>query len=199
LKRKTDLIPAMIDGSLCVVRLKPTPVEPNSSQEKALSRKHGAEVLTAVVVNRWIWAVLVVAAMASAAGCSRPGEDEIARTKKKHTPSEVRSAILPLFVDYHYDPTAPDYGHPNYTEVSALPPRIAALPLFSAMTVGQKAVIGALKADTNALIIFTQVGMDKWGVVVHRDATATQLPSDGVETFSLWSEGVFFFRGSSMP
>ena len=149
-----------------------------------------------VGVIAWLVAVTI---LLRAVGCSRPGEGEIAQTKKKHTPSEVRSAILPLFADYHYDTSAPDYGPPNYRELGTLPPSIGALPLFSGMPASQKAVIGALKADTNALIIFTQVGMDKWGVVVHRNSNATQLPSEGAETFSLWDKGVFFFRGSSMP
>ena len=132
-------------------------------------------------------------------GCSRPGEDKIARTKSNCTPSSVRSALLPLFADYHYDASAPDWGPPNYRALSPVPSSVSSLPLFSSLAPGQEVLMGALKEDTNALIVFTQSGMDKWGVVVHRDSSKTDPPSMGGQTFSFWSNGVFFYLGSTMP
>lgn len=131
-------------------------------------------------------------------GCHRT-EDKIDRTKKQYKASEVRAALLPLFKNYHYDSSKPPWGPPNYPSLSAVPREVAALPLFSDLAPQQEVIMGALEGDTNALIIFTQRGMDKWGIIIHRSASTRELPKITGMRFSFWDVGVFFYIGSTMP
>lgn len=133
-------------------------------------------------------------------GCgSRPWESRIESTKQQYKASELRAALLPLFANYHYDRTTNSWGPPNYVALQPVPKEVAALPLFSGLRAQQEVLIGALEDDTNALIIFTQSGTDKWGIVIHRSEDTRELPLVNGQRFTFWFSGVFFYTGSIYP
>jgi hypothetical protein len=131
-------------------------------------------------------------------GCNRP-EPKIERTKKQYKASEVRAALIPLFRNYHYDGSQPSYGPPNYPSLNPVPKEVADLPIFADLAAQQEVIMGVLENDTNALIIFTQRGMDKWGIVIHRSSIMRELPKVSGQQYSFWDDGIFFYIGSTMP
>jgi hypothetical protein len=132
-------------------------------------------------------------------GCGRPWGSRIDSTKKHYTPAEVRTALLPLFADYHYDRSANNWGPPNYRVVQPIPKEVAALPLFANLGKNQEVVMGALEDDTNALIVWTGSFTEKWGIVIHRSEKVRELPLINGQHFTLWNDGVFFYVGSTLP
>jgi hypothetical protein len=132
------------------------------------------------------WSAAIVMALF---GCG-PSEEESRfrhleeQAKRQYTPSEIRTAVEPLFVKYAFY-TSNRWNPPEIAS-NDIPGEIRSLSLFS----DHPETLSGWRCSSDALMFQTGGGFGHWGVVVYSDTN--HVVHD--RRYDRWGEGVYFFR-----
>ena len=124
--------------------------------------------------------------------CDSRQEKLINATKQSADADDIRKAVAPLFVKYHYDPNSQaDTDVP----IKDIPEEIKSLPLFTFLP-KKDVFIDAAWVDTNnnVLMFASGGGFGHWGIAVCKDENDREL--DGTRSYTYWKKGIYFYNGT---